>query len=194
MGSQTNDKDTVGVWDLWSRIGAMESELRFDGNPYPEGQCAFPFQLSGQGFFPGGDGLWREDGELSVKLSMRIRKRGAMFLGNDFGTLRSYQALRSKGFENPTTWRNLKGRVRKSGVPVSHTFFTNSVLGLRSTVGSKALDKRAWQSMPKFVEFCQEFLRFQVETLAPRLLVVLGPKASASMWAYGDDLDPWPPL
>jgi hypothetical protein len=121
---------------------------------------------------------------LSVKSSMRIRKRGAMFLGNDYGTLRTYEALLSKGFENPITWRNLKDRVRRSGIPVSHTFFTNSVLGLRSTVGSKALDKSAWHHMPQFVEFCQEFLRFQVETLAPRLLVVLGPNASASLRAF----------
>ena len=76
MELQTDDTDTVEVRDLRPRIGAIESELRFDGNPYREGQCAFPFQLSGQGFFPGGDGLWREDGESSVKSSMRIRKQG----------------------------------------------------------------------------------------------------------------------
>jgi hypothetical protein len=45
---------------LRQHIKQLENELRFHGEPYPDGLVAFPGVLQGQGFFPGGDGLWRE--------------------------------------------------------------------------------------------------------------------------------------
>jgi hypothetical protein len=72
----------------------------------------FPFKLLGQGFFPGGDGLWRDDSALDQQSSGVLPIGGIVFLGNDFGTLTTYQKLRSKGFENPPTWRRLKERIR----------------------------------------------------------------------------------
>jgi hypothetical protein len=99
------DSNTIEVGELWARIELMESQRRFDAHAYPGGQGPFPFRLAGQGFFPGGDGLWREDSELSVESSKKIRREGIMFLGNDFGTLRSYESLRLKSFENPITWK-----------------------------------------------------------------------------------------
>ncbi len=155
---------------------------------YPRGQGPFPFRLTGQGFFPGGDGLWREDSELSAQSSKKIRRGGMMSLGNDFGTLRSYESLRLKSFENPITWKNLKSRVRRANLPTDRAFFTNSVLGLRLGSGTKALDKRDWQNSPQFAALCQEFLLFQVEALLPRLIVVLGPNALASLKAFGVSL------
>ena len=179
------DSNTIEVGELWAQIELMESQRRFDGHAYPGGQGPFPFRLAGQGFFPGGDGLWREDSELSVESSKKIRREGMMFLGNDFGTLRSYESLRLKSFENPITWKNLKSRVRRANLPTDRAFFTNSVLGLRLGSGTKALDKRDWQNSPQFAAFCQEFLRFQVEALLPRLIVVLGPNALVSLKAFG---------
>jgi hypothetical protein len=62
------------------------------------------------------------------------------------------------------------------------------VLGLRVGSGTKALDKRDWQNSPEFAAFCQEFLIFQVQTLLPRLIVVLGPNALVSLKALGVSL------
>jgi hypothetical protein len=180
-----NDSNIIEVGQLWTQIEIMESQRRFHGLAYPEGQGAFPFRLTGQGFFPGGDGLWREDNELSVESSKRIRREGVMFLGNDFGTLRSYESLRLKSFENPVTWKNLKSRVRRANLPTDRAFFTNSVLGLRLGSETKALDKRDWQNSRQFAAFCREFLLFQVEALVPRLIVVLGPSALVSLKAFG---------
>lgn len=182
---EIENSNTIDVKDLWCQIEAMEKERRFEGSAYPEGLCTFPFKLKGQGFFPGGDGLWRQDSQLQFASPGTIRQRGVMFLGNDFGTLKTYETLRSNGYENPPTWRNLKSRIRRANIPTDFAFFTNSVLGLRSAAGSKALDKRAWHSSPQFARFCQDFLCFQVEALAPRLIVVLGPNARSSLEAFG---------
>ena len=38
---------TVDVSELWTRLGEMEREARFNGRSYPEGMCKFPFRLSG---------------------------------------------------------------------------------------------------------------------------------------------------
>lgn len=166
------------VLELWKRLNEMESEKRFDRQSYPPGMVALPFRLTGQGFFPGGDGLWRDDSQLEMPSSGLLPSGGIVFVGNDFGTLKSYQSLKNKGYENPPTWRNVKERVRRAGLPPQLTFFTNAVMGLRGE--GKALDKKSWTSMPGFPEFCREFFLFQIEMLQPRLLVLLGPEAKFS--------------
>lgn len=167
------------VAELWRRLESMELESRFAGDAYPVGMCAFPFHLTGQGFFPGGDGLWRADSELALISSSLLPFGGLMFVGNDFGTLESYRRLQAKGYENPPTWRHLKARVIRAGLPPELCFCTNAIMGLRTT--GTALSKRDWQVMPTFVEFCREFFAFQVETMRPKLVVVLGLNARTTV-------------
>ena len=166
------------VNELWDRLEVMERELRFDGLPYPKGMSKFPFRLVGQGFFPGGDGLWRQDSALSTVSDGSLPIGGVVFLGDDFGTLVSFNRLRRAGFENVPTWRHIKARVRHAGIPSEKSFFTNAIMGLREDVS--AIGKMSWQSIPEFAQFCGEFLRFQLEILAPRLVVVMGPNARES--------------
>lgn len=165
----------VNVAALWSRLAAMEAEKRFGGSSYPETMCAFPFQLRGQGFFPGGDGLWREDDRLHQPSSGVLPLGGIMFVGNDFGPVTSYEKLRKKRYENPWTWRNLKRRIRMAGLPTTKVFATNAMVGLRTS--EKALEKKNWECIAGFSDFCREFFIFQVETMKPRLVVMLGPIA-----------------
>jgi hypothetical protein len=181
MDKPTRSKN---VNDLWDRLEVMESEVRFDGRSYPRGMCKFPFRLTGQGFFPGGDGLWRLDSALSAVSNGSLPINGAVFLGNDFGTLASYNRLRGVSFENVPTWRHLKARVRLAEIPSEETFFTNAIMGLREE--GSALGKKSWKSIPEFAEFCGEFIRFQLETLAPRLVVVMGPHARESFDAFAN--------
>ncbi len=86
----------LSVAELWHRLESMELEGRFAGDTYPVGMCAFPFHLTGQGFFPGGDGLWRADSDLALASSGLLPFGGLMFVGNDFGTLESYRRLQAK--------------------------------------------------------------------------------------------------
>lgn len=171
--------------ELWAHLKAMEDERRFDCKPYPTGMCSFPFKLTGQGFFPGGDGLWRNDTQLGQESSGALSVGGIIFLGNDFGTLRTYQKLHSKGYENPPTWRHLKERIRRAGLPEDRIFCTNAILGLRTGDTVTALDQIAWPKGSPFAAFCHEFLIYQVETLRPRLLVILGSVALSSLGAMG---------
>jgi len=117
---------TVDVSELWTRLGEMEREARFNGRSYPEGMCKFPFSLSGQGFFPGGDGLWRQDNDLAATTDGKVANGGILFLGNDFGTLKTYLRLKAKGFEKVPTWERIKTRVRAADIPDTKLFFTNA--------------------------------------------------------------------
>lgn len=182
-GSLMTDEKMVSVIGLWERLQTMEKEKRFDGLAYPTGRSCFPFRLTGQGFFPGGDGLWRDDVEVSQASSGLAAIDGIMFLGNDFGTLKSFEKLRLKGFENPLTWKHIKRRIARAELPVTLTFFTNAVMGLRAS--GNALDKRDWDLEPRFNAYCREFLIFQIETLKPRLIVVLGPSPRSTLVSLG---------
>jgi hypothetical protein len=169
---------------LWSRLHSMEAERRFNGRAYPDGTCPFPFQLAGQGFFPGGDGLWRDETELDRPSSGLLPVGGAVFVGNDFGTLSSFLKLRSRGFENPPTWKHLKERIRGAELPPPAMFFTNGIPGLRSSDGARALDKRDWRQDAAFMDFCREFFVYQMEVLQPRLVVILGPTARSTVLSF----------
>ena len=178
------NNDIANVSQLWGRLEAMENEGRFKGNGYPDGMCAFPFRLTGQGFFPGGDGLWRNDGELSQKGNGVLRQGGTVFLANDFGVLKTYRKLGKKGFENVPTWRHIKLRAIGAGIPTELTFFTNAIMGLR--IDGTALTQRSWQKMPGFPSFCEEFLGYQLDALKPRLTVVMGAHAKAAFDSLAD--------
>src|SRR6267378_4243948 len=145
----------------------------------PRRAAPFPGRLTGQGFFPGGDGLWRDDSQLHDKPQFPFPFGGIMFLGNDFGTLDSFKTLLRRGYENPPTWRNLKLRLNRAGIPGRLGFFTNAILGLRTE--NKALDAMDWTNYPQFGRLCREFLEFQIETVKPRLVVVLGSKAKLAV-------------
>jgi len=98
-----------------------------------------------------------------------------MFLGNDFGTLKSFKKVLPRGYEDVPTWRHLRQRLNKATIPGEIGFYTNAVLGLRTD--KNALGKTDWSCDPDFCQFVGEFLRFQLEMMKPRLLVVLGSNA-----------------
>ena len=124
---------------LWDRLSEMENELRFSGRPYPEGTCKFPFKLTGQGFFPGGDGLWRDDSERDQESTGVLPIRGVMFLGNDFGTLKSYLKLDTKRYEkNPSTWRHLKDRIQRAELPAKRAFLLRKLFRLKIEICLRA--------------------------------------------------------
>src|SRR5579859_6771598 len=127
---------------LWKRIHELETECRFAGKPYPNGMAVFPGRLTGQGFFPGGDGLWREDNSIKFSLTAPFPVGGIMFLGNDFGTLKSFKKVLPRGYEDVPTWRHLRQRLNKATIPGEIGFYTNAVLGLRTD--KNALGKTDW--------------------------------------------------
>jgi hypothetical protein len=163
---------------LRKRIRALESENRFDGNkPYPTDLTKVPGVLLGQGFFPGGDGLWRDRPE--SRDHDNFPSGGIMILGNDFGCLDNpdpkspgfRQCLANGSFENPPTW-NIKETLRRAGLPGNGCFFTNAYLGLRRGTNSKG--KSPGLKDPDFRPMCAEFLEYQLGIQRPILIVCLG--------------------
>jgi hypothetical protein len=164
---------------LRDRLALWERER----NPYPEGMGPFPGFLAGQGFFPGGDGLWRDDAASAQHSSNPVG--GIMFVGNDFGTAATFKSTLRRKYETDgvPTWRNLKRRIdaaglHNTGVCGQLGFYTNAILGLRGA--GCAVDRKDWNNPEwwrrgnPFAMFCREFLEFQIEIVKPRLVVVLG--------------------
>lgn len=173
---------------LRKQLKSMEDSKRFSGNSYPEGYEPFPKALIGQGFFPGGDGLWRENepNRLREPSPYPFPMHGIMFLGNDFGSLAGFSKL--KAHENPPTWRNLRRRLSAAKIPGELGFYTNAYLGLRS-------DRDALSDALinfEYDMFCRDFLQFQIATQMPRLIVVLGSRPNSllhQVLRYASKLD-----
>lgn len=155
---------------LFNRLKSMEESNRFSGKPYPPGLEPFSRRLLGQGFFPGGDGLWRDGDHAKMRApsSYPFPKNGIMFLGNDFGSTIGFSKL--KLHENPPTWRHLRIRLLHGNISGQLGFYTNAYLGLRNDRDALADPI----SLMEYDIFCKEFLEFQILTQAPRLIVVLG--------------------
>jgi len=155
---------------LFKQLKAMEESNRFSGKPYPPGMEPFPRRLLGQGFFPGGDGLWRDDDPAKMRAPSpyQFPKNGIMFLGNDFGSTLGFSKL--KVHENPPTWRHLRTRLLNANIAGQLGFYTNAYLGLRNDRDALADPI----SHREYDQFCKEFLEFQILTQAPKLIVVLG--------------------
>lgn len=167
---------------LWVQLEQLERKR----SPYPEGMVPFPRRLMGRGFFPGGDGLWRDEPEDTNRPS--LPSGGILYLGNDFGTLETFNSTLKKGYEtdhSSPTWPRLIQRIDAAsklepGIRGQLGFYTNAVLGLRET--GKAVDRRCcsnpkwWDesNQDNFAGFCREFLEFQIKTIKPRLIVILG--------------------
>lgn len=154
-------------------IGVLRTQLRLveEENPYPDGICSFCKQLTGQGFFPGGDGLWREDSTpegLSKVSSYPFPIGGVMFLGNDFGTAQAFSKLQY--YENPPTWKHLRRRINDAGIPGEAGFFTNAYLGLRTDRSALAVQIKD----SAYQEMCCGYLKLQIAHQKPKLIVVLG--------------------
>jgi hypothetical protein len=155
---------------LRRELAEIEQSARFQGRPYPIGIEPFPRALAGQGFFPGGDGLWRRDTPeaLRQRSPYAFPQNGIMYLGNDFGSLAGFQRL--KLHENPPTWRWLRMRLLAGGIAGEIGFYTNAYLGLRGDRSALAHPI----ANPDYSSLCAEYLGTQVRYQSPRLIVVLG--------------------
>ena len=186
---------------LRERIDDLEMQRRFDGKCYPQGLARFPGVLTGQGFFPGGDGLWRTKPQDGPPHSFPVD--GVMILGNDFGCADNddprspgFNQCLARGYEDPPTWR-IKDTLRSAGVPGTECFFTNSYLGLRE--GRSSTGRTPGLADGRFQVMCREFFDYQLEIQRPRLIICLGheprkflaPGRRTTIPAMIDGLDVW---
>jgi len=151
--------------------------------PYPPGVLRIPDAgagrplLPGIAFFPGGTGLWMAD---LVSQPSVFPVAGVMIIGKDFDSKTAYHNTRNlmqKGpcdpcKRNPATWGTLIPFLEGVGIAPEACFFTEFFMGLRE--GIKATGKFPGVDDVRFVNRCCEFMKIQLKTQEPRLVLTLG--------------------
>jgi hypothetical protein len=130
-------------------------------------------QIPGLGFFPGGDGLWKEPGRCDP---LDLSPRSIMVVGSTFGCLKYFEELLQKkplAEENcrTGTWGPLLSLL---GNQKNRCFFTNAFPGL--LIGEENIDNdlRPVDFDPVFLGQCRHFFSKQVELIKPKAVLFLG--------------------
>jgi hypothetical protein len=156
-----------------------------ENEEYPDGVLPVPTAIQGTAFFPGGHGLWMEDGEPTFP------EGGIMVLGHDFHSVTEYVRSRERGKEdlNAPTWRNLRRLLTEAEVPLQHCFFTNFFMGLRE--GEATTGPFPGRKDLDFVQRCAAFFLHQLRAQQPRAVVVLGSEVPSLIAPLAPQLSPW---
>lgn len=135
---------------------------------YPKGVVPTREAIAGTAFFPGGHGLWIEDGE------PRFPVGGIMVLGHDFHSEAEYSKSVKRGKENlkAATWRNLIHFLEAAGIAPRDCFYTNYYMGLREGLATTGVFPGSTD--PDFGRACQQFFLEQLRQQRPKVILVLG--------------------
>ena len=121
-----------------------------------------------QGFFPICTG--------TIDGSTDLSKLNIMIVGQDFGTKKDYDkkkiAEKGENIEKQSTWKNLKPMLNNLGINPNECFYTNLLLGLRTTDSNVGISP-ALENID-YVNQCIEFFQKQVEAIQPKLIIFLG--------------------
>jgi hypothetical protein len=162
-------KESAGEIIMSKQSKRLFEEMELVGD-YPKGVIPVPEQLTCTAFFPGGYGLWQEDGAGNHQ---NWPSGGIMVLGQDFHCEAGYQYLKNNpgANQNQPTWRNLKRRFNNT-VCISQCFFTNLFMGLRE--GKLSTGTFPGANDREYVKRCLMFFHRQIKAQKPRLLITLG--------------------
>ncbi len=160
------------------------SKLLFDQSPmvkpYPALVSPVVNMLDITAFFPGGQGLWKEeDSQIFPDI---------LVLGQDFSTLSEYEKMarnETSDLKSPT-WRELIVLFKAAGVDLHRCFFSNVFIGLRMSESSVGRFPGAKDKA--FVKRNLEFLSYQIESIKPQVIITLGRPASEMLSKLSEDL------
>jgi hypothetical protein len=135
--------------------------------------------MRGRGFFPGADGLWKEDGNRDLH---PFPDHPTMFVGQDFDSelkrgnyaesiMNGYQEEPAEG-EGSETWGNQLLRLTQAGISVFDCFHTNLFPGLR--ISKTRTGPSTALADTEFVNSCVDFLDAQIRIVKPRAVIFLG--------------------
>ena len=153
--------------------------------PYPIGVLPVPETIAGTAFFPGGHGLYLEDGPTAFPTGK------VMVLGHDFHSEEQYEKSRARGMEdlNAPTWRNLLNLLKEVHLAPTECFFTNFFMGLRE--GKATTGMFPGRKDKDFVQRCQDFFLDQVAVQRPRTILVLGGQVPKLLAPLSGKLQAW---
>jgi hypothetical protein len=152
---------------------AREGIVPFKGLPVME-----------RAFFPGGNGLFKGN-------SGRVTTRGVLIIGSNFGCNSDF--LRENGtlmrLDETRTSNTWKGLYRiltlKTSIDLDECFFTNSwpFLHKGKSNETKGLTKD-WPADHDLMMNCMQLFEATLNLIKPRLIVALGPPASAFLGCF----------
>jgi len=153
--------------------------------PYPEGVKPIPERIRGTAFYPAGDGLYKEQGDVDFPYG------GVMVLGHNFDSERGYNESRMKGTENINgpTCRGTLNLLKAVHIEPQHCFFTNFYMGL--IAGNKSRGKFPGGTDLNFVRRCQELFLMQVELMRPAMIITLGLPVPRLIAPLAKELKAW---
>lgn len=153
--------------------------------PYPDGVLPITERIPGTAFFPGGDGLWKEEGAIEFPVG------GVMVLGHNFDSEKGYHrslAVRKENLKGPT-WGRLDYLLGSAGIDMKACFFTNFFMGLKA--GDKSTGEFPGMRDKEFVRRCQQFFLLQVSLMQPRMIITLGLQVPKLIAPLSEDLACW---
>lgn len=165
---------------LFSKLPSVE--------PYPAGVCAVNGHVAGIGFFPGGDGLWKE-AMASIRLPMPVGE--IMILGHNFDSEAGFRKSVERGSESlqAPTWRNLLNLLQTARIQPHSCFFTNVYMGLIAEGSNTGRFPGAKD--PVFVARCLDFLEEQIAVLRPAIILSLGAYVPPLIAEAAENLSGW---
>jgi uracil-DNA glycosylase len=155
---------------------------------YPDGVVPVPSQIPGLAFFPGGHGVYQEEGLFELP-AFPFRK--VMVVGQDFDTLKNFEKSSKRHEENRNVgaWGNLLPLLDRSGIPRAGCFFTNAYMGLRAT--GRNVGPSVGSRSEAFRATCLSFFLRQLELQEPRLILCLGAQVARFLAHCSSDLQAW---
>ncbi len=147
-----------------------------DFDDYPPDITPVPELLPGTAAFAASAGLYREPGSRQLPT---FPYGGLMVVGHNVDSRTNYEERRASGRSHGdilpgppmSTWRGLYRLLDQAGVQRQQFFFTNVFVGLKE--GTTTGRFSAYRA-PSFRRWCADFLRYQIDTMRPRVVLILG--------------------
>jgi ribosomal-protein-alanine N-acetyltransferase len=152
--------------------------------PYPHSVKPVEKVMNLTAFFPGGSGLWLEEGSTEIP--------SILVLGQDFSTVNDYNRMLRNEIKDLAcaTWRNLIVLFKEANIDLNECFFSNVFMGLRDT--NDIMGEFPGFKDKDFVKRNLMFLEIQIETIKPRLIITLGKYAAEMVSRLSDSgLERW---
>ncbi len=158
--------------------------------PAAEGVMPVSRMLPGVRFFPGGRGIWNDSPETP---EAQLPIGGVMVVGQDWGDLAAYRQAKTEKTptpleENPT-WKGLLERLTAAELPPGSCFFTNFYMGLREKTGKRIQFPGAKSA--EYAAACRNFLLEQINTVQPKLIILLGARIPRRVAGLSEELNEW---
>lgn len=157
---------------LKESVGSCPPVRNRNGKQSFPGLVPVPRQLSGLGFFPGGDGLWKAPGKSEPT---NRKPKPIMIVGSTFGSLAELGSIpfEEDRLDSRKTWAPLLALLRTAGIAPDRCFFTNAYPGVLAGAGNIVTLHPA-KLDARYMKETRGFFQEQLKLMQPRLVIFLG--------------------